>query len=207
MSVPSLPLCVSDAGWVEMDLLLIYWAQNSRQCFQSSPYGGLRGKSRVTAWSRNGIKNVSTETGPGDDAELRWRWPQFRCRPTASKNFPAVQSLQKTKNKNKRLPESVAGRYLRQLGEIPEPGDGDQLESLCATTVDGVVRVCVSTRSTASLVWVLWRHFRRHGLIVETGTIFTVQHLRFSVVESAGVALLETVSGGLLWSVKPKGWT
>lgn len=99
MSDPSLPLCVSDAGWVEMDLLLIYWAQNSRRCFQSSPYGGLRGQSRVTAGSRNGIKNVSTETGPGDNAELRWRWPQFRCRPTASKNFPAVQSLQKTKDK------------------------------------------------------------------------------------------------------------
>lgn len=94
---------------------------------------GLGGQSRVTVWSRNGIKNVSTETGPGDNAELRWRWPQFRCRPTAGKNSPAVRSLQKTKNKkkitkknkkNKRLPESAAGTCLRQLGEIPEPGDG-----------------------------------------------------------------------------------
>lgn len=48
--------------------------------------------------------------------------------------------------------------------------------------------------STDSVVlWVLKRHFRRHGLIVETGTILTVQHLMFSVEESASLALLETV--------------
>lgn len=80
----------------------------------------------------------------------------------------------------------------------------NQLESFCATTVDGVVGVCISACSTNSVVWVLKRHFRRHGLIVETGTIFTVQHLRFSGEESASPALLETVSGGLLRSVKPE---
>lgn len=80
----------------------------------------------------------------------------------------------------------------------------DQLESLCATTVDGAVGVCSSTRSTDSVVWVLKKAFQKTWPYCRNGHHFTVQHLRFSVEESASLALLETVSGGLLWSVKPE---
>lgn len=49
----------------------------------------------------------------------------------------------------------------------------------------------------------LEKAFQRTWPYCRNGHHFTVQHLRFSVEESAGLALLETVSGGLLWSVKP----
>lgn len=49
----------------------------------------------------------------------------------------------------------------------------------------------------------LEKAFQRTWPYCRNGHHFTVQHLRFSVEESAGPALLETVSGGLLWSVKP----
>lgn len=83
----------------------------------------------------------------------------------------------------------------------------DQLESLCATSVDGVVVSASWERGTDSVVWVLERHFQKTWPCCSNGHHFTVQHLRFSVEESAGRALLETVSGGLLWSVKPEGST
>lgn len=65
--------------------------------------------------------------------------------------------------------------------------------------------VCISARSTDSVVWVLGeKAFQKTWPYCRNGHHFTVQHLRFSVEESAGLALLETVSGGLLRSVKPK---
>lgn len=67
--------------------------------------------------------------------------------------------------------------------------------------------VCILERSTDSVVWVLEKAFQKTWPYCRNGHHFTVQHLRFSVEESAGSALLETVSGGLLWSVKPKRLT
>ncbi len=69
----------------------------------------------------------------------------------------------------------------------------NQLESLCATTVDGVVGVCILERSTDSVVWVLKKAFQKTWPYCRNGHHFTVQHLRFSVEESAGPAPLETV--------------
>ena len=70
----------------------------------------------------------------------------------------------------------------------------NQLESLCATTVDGVVGVCVLERSTDSVVCGSWKKaFQKTWPYCRNGHHFTVQHLRFSVEESAGLALLKTV--------------
>lgn len=137
-------------------------------------------------------KNMSTETSPlvllmnqGTAALSRCR----ECQSTAKTETLPLSD----RHRAERLPESSAERFRRQSSEFPHRGNENQLESLCATTVDGVVGVCILWRSTDSVVWVLKKAFQKTWPYCRNGHHFTVQHLRFSVEESAGPALLETV--------------
>lgn len=102
------------------------------------------------------------------------------------------------------LPESSAGRFERQSSKFHKGGDVNQLESFMCY-YSGWSSGCLHLGAQYRLSCVgLEKAFQKTWPYCRNGHHFTVQHLRFSVEESAGPALLETVSGGLLWSVKPE---
>lgn len=106
-----------------------------------------------------------------------------------------------------RLPESSAKGFQRQLSKFQRGATWfnwshcvllqwmEQWVSAARRVVP--TRLCGSWKKAFQKTWPYCRN----------GHHFTVQHLRFSVEESASLALLETVSGGLLWSVKPEEQT
>lgn len=108
---------------------------------------------------------------------------------------------------NHRRAERLPGSSAQQRGwaETVEPrpqrGDVTQPESLCATTMVGVVGVCIlcCTGVPTQLCGSWKRHFRRHGLVVETINCPALKVL--SGGEHWCSAALD--SGGLLWSMEP----
>lgn len=144
-----------------------------------------------------GWKHVHWDKSTSVSDEPRWIWPQLdvECRSTACRKSPLLSD---------RLPESSAKGFKRQLSKFQRGATWINwshcvLLQWMAQWVSAARRV-VPTRLCGS-----WKKaFQKTWPYCRNGHHFTVQHLRFSVEESASPALLETVSGGLLWSVKPE---
>lgn len=105
------------------------------------------------------------------------------------------------RHRTERLPESSGERFKRQSSKIHRGATGTSW-SLYVLLQWMVQRGSASCGVVPTQLCGSWKGISKTWPYCRNGHHLTVQHLRFSVEESADSALLD--SDGLLWSVKPK---
>lgn len=136
---------------------------------------------------------MSTETSPmvllmnqGTVALSRFH----KCQSIANKKTLPLSNHHRTEH----LPESSAERFKRQSSRIPQRGGNEESTGVSMCYYSGWSSGCLRLVAWYRLSCVgLEKAFQKTWPYCRNGHHFTVQHLRFSVGESAGPALLETV--------------